>query len=119
MTKYTHVIHAMFTTTHTVNLPKICDTDHVCKAACTLSSTNYIFGQASLASPCAHALSASLDCEVHLGRARGAINMLLHNQMWYNSIDQVAGQGLPRCHEMHTFKASCAGTGMHLKGSSQ
>ena len=25
--------------------------------------------------------------------------MLLLNQMWYSSIDQVVGEGLPRCHQ--------------------
>ncbi len=51
-------------------VPKICNVDPVCKAACTLSST---ICQASSASPCAHAVTASLDSELHLGHARGAI----------------------------------------------
>ena len=44
MTSFAHLIHAMYTSTHTVNwpsLPKECDVDPVCKAVCTLSSTSY------------------------------------------------------------------------------
>lgn len=76
MISLAHVIQAMYTSTHTVNLPPlpiIWDVDPVCKAACTLSSTSYIICQASSASPCAHAVTASLDSELHLGHARGAI----------------------------------------------
>ncbi len=62
--------------THIVNLPsvpKFCAVDPVCKVACTLSGNSYITCQASSASPCAHAVTASLDSEVYLGHASGAI----------------------------------------------
>jgi hypothetical protein len=76
MTNFAQVIHAMYTSTYIVNLPsvpKFCAANLVCKVACTLSGNSYITCQASSASPCAHALTASLDSEVHLGHASGAI----------------------------------------------
>jgi len=76
MTNFAHVVHAMYTSTHIVNLPsvpKFCVADPVCKVACTVSGNSYITCQASSASPCAHAVTASLDSEVHLGHASGAV----------------------------------------------
>ncbi len=45
--------------------------------------------------------------------------MLLLHQMWYSSIDQVMGKGLPCCHQITVtrvlFTASCAGTDLTWK----
>ncbi len=50
----------MFTTTHTVNSPNICDNDHVCMHVISGAPTTYL-ARPSLASLCAHALNAVAD----------------------------------------------------------
>ncbi len=75
MTSFAHVIHVIIP----AHIPSICllcpkyVISILSARLYALSSTSYNICQASSASPCAHAVTASLDSEVHLGHPRRAI----------------------------------------------